>query len=134
MIEVGDIIKRYKKPSSRSADYYIVIGKSHSSRSKSSLYIVGFYNDKTVSTGWVLHEIYFDNFKAVGHIDINAQIDKEIKLITEPITVYGKTMCVSDWIRKLQIPMRTIYRRVEQGNVFAEDYIKEIIKIKGVKL
>ena len=30
--------------------------------------------------------------------------------------------------------MRTIYRRVEQGNVFAEDYIKEIIKIKGVKL
>ena len=52
----------------------------------------------------------------------------------QTITVYGKTMCVSDWIRKLQIPMRTIYRRVEQGNVFAENYIKEIIKIKGVKL
>lgn len=86
MFETGDIIKRYKKSNYRSADYYIVMGKSHSWRSKSAVYLVGFYNDKTVSTGWVLSEIYFDNFKVVGHIDIDAQIDKKIKLITEPIT------------------------------------------------
>ena len=86
MFETGDIIKRYKKPTIKSADYYIVMGKSHSSRSESSIYVVGFYNNKTVSTGWVLHEMYFDNFKVVGHIDIDAQIDREIKLITEPIT------------------------------------------------
>ena len=83
MFETGDIIKRYKKPSVRSADYYIVMGKSHSSRSKTAVYVVGFYNDKTVSTGWVLPEIYFDNFRVVGHVDITAQIDKEIKLITK---------------------------------------------------
>lgn len=86
MFEVGDILKRYKKPNIRSADYYIVMGKKHNSRLETSLYIVGFYNNKTVSTGWVLHEMNFDNFKVVGHIDINAQIDREIKLITEPIT------------------------------------------------
>ena len=84
MFETGDIIKRYKKPSCRSADYYIVMGKSHSTRSKSAVYVVGFYNDKTISTGWVLPEIYFDNFRVVGHIDIDAKIDREIKLITQP--------------------------------------------------
>lgn len=86
MFETGDIIKRYKKSKGTSADYYIVMGHSHSTRSKNAVYIVGFYNNKTVSTGWVLHEIYFDNFKVVGHIDIDAQIDRKIKLITEPIT------------------------------------------------
>jgi hypothetical protein len=85
MFETGDIIKRYKKTTIRAADYYIVMGRKHNSRS-TSLYIVGFYNNKTVSTGWVLHEMYFDNFKVVGHVDIDAQIDREIKLITEPIT------------------------------------------------
>ena len=84
MFETGDIIKRYKKATIRAADYYIVMGKKHNSR-PTSLYIVGFYNNKTVSTGWELHEKYFDNFKVVGHIDIDAQIDREIKLITEPI-------------------------------------------------
>lgn len=86
MFQAGDIIKRYKKQSIRSADYYLVMGKKHNSRVETSLFIVGFYNNKTVSTGWTLHEIYFDNFKVVGHIDIDAQIDREIKLITEPIT------------------------------------------------
>lgn len=85
MFQVGDIIKRYKKTTIRAADYYIVMGRKHNSRLETSLYIVGFYNNKTVSTGWVLHEMYFDNFKVVGHVDIDAQIDREIKLITEPI-------------------------------------------------
>ena len=89
MFETGDIIKRYKKAKGTSADYYLVMGKKHNSRSESSIYIVGFYNNKTVSTGWTLHEMYFDNFRAVGHIDIDAQIDREIKLITEPITKGG---------------------------------------------
>lgn len=89
MFEAGDIIKRYKKTKGTSADYYIVMGKSHSSRSKSSIYVVGFYNNKTVSTGWTLHEMYFDDYKVVGHIDIDAQIDREIKLITQPITKGG---------------------------------------------
>jgi hypothetical protein len=30
--------------------------------------------------------MYFDDYKVVGHIDIDAQIDREIKLITQPIT------------------------------------------------
>lgn len=89
MFEAGDIIKRYKKAKGTSADYYIVMGKSHSSRSKSSIYVVGFYNNKTVSTGWTLHEMYFDDYKVVGHIDIDVQIDREIKLITQPITKGG---------------------------------------------
>lgn len=82
-MQPGDILQRYRKHNYKAADFFVVLGRQRGR--PHNIKLLGFFKDGTPSSVYAIFEDRVrEMYRVVGHADFVFDINRQIKLITEP--------------------------------------------------